>query len=396
VSSETVPVPSETVPVPSDIGARDRVATGSATEAAFPGARDHDPAALRATRRWRRYGAVFLVYLGFSLGDLFDRNGPAGIAVGCALLALFVLLYFITPMHALGGPRARRWASPAMFAVFAAYALVGGHASLILLVYVGVAVVATHPLRVALPVVVGLCAVAIVLPEVVSSWDERGVQWAIPATIALVAVVVHGSRRNGENQAALLQARSEVERLAAEQERLRIGRDLHDLLGHALTTVTVKAQLAERLVAVDPDQAAAEMAAVAELARTSLADVRATVAGYREVSLVTELATAREVLRAAGMDAELPASVEAVPGERRELFGWIVREGVTNAVRHSRARRVTVRVVDDGIEVVDDGVGSTAGAGNGLRGLDERVTSAGGVLTAGAHENGGWRLAARW
>jgi two-component system sensor histidine kinase DesK len=385
VSSETVPVPSETVPVPSDIGARDRVGTGSATEAAFPGARDHDPAALRATRRWRRYGAVFLVYLGFSLGDLFDRNGPAGIAVGCALLALFVLLYFVTPMHALGGPRARRWASPAMFAVFAAYALVGGHASLILLVYVGVAVVATHPLRVALPVVVGLCAVAIVLPEVVSSWDERGVQW-----------VVHGSRRNGENQAALLQARSEVERLAAEQERLRIGRDLHDLLGHALTTVTVKAQLAERLVAVDPDQAAAEMAAVAELARTSLADVRATVAGYREVSLVTELATAREVLRAAGMDAELPASVEAVTGERRELFGWIVREGVTNAVRHSRARRVTVRVVDDGIEVVDDGVGSTAGAGNGLRGLDERVTSAGGVLTAGANENGGWRLAARW
>jgi two-component system sensor histidine kinase DesK len=177
---------------------------------------------------------------------------------------------------------------------------------------------------------------------------------------------------------------------------LRIGRDLHDILGHALTTVVVKSELARRLVPAEPERAAAEMGEVAGLARQSLADVRATVAGYREMSLFTELATAREILRAAGIEAELPATVESVPDERRELFGWVVREGVTNAVRHSRAKHLTIRIRDDSIEVVDDGIGTTTGTGTGLRGMSERASAAGGRLTTSVADGGGWRLAVEW
>ncbi len=93
-------------------------------------------------------------------------------------------------------------------------------------------------------------------------------------------------------------------RLAAEGERSRIARDLHDLLGHSLTTITIKAGLARRLSATDPERAAAEIGEVEDIARRSLADVRAAVAGYREVSLAGELATGRELLRAAGIEAD--------------------------------------------------------------------------------------------
>jgi two-component system, NarL family, sensor histidine kinase DesK len=158
----------------------------------------------------------------------------------------------------------------------------------------------------------------------------------------------------------------------------------------------VKSELAARLATIDAPRAAAEMREVAALARQGLDDVRATVAGYREVSLITELATAKEVLRAAGIQAELPGAVDSVAGDLRELFGWILREGVTNAVRHSRASHLRVQLSARAIEIVDDGAGNTAGgrglAGSGLAGLSERVEAAGGQLTAGTRDEGGWRL----
>ena len=168
-------------------------------------------------------------------------------------------------------------------------------------------------------------------------------------------------------------AQQEVSQLAAERERLRIARDLHDLLGHSLTAVTVKARLAGRLVGRDDARAVEEIGAVERLARQSLADVRAAVAGYREVSLAVELATAREVLAAAGIAADLPRAVDEVPAELRELFGWVVREGVTNAVRHSGASHLRVLVDPYAIEVVDDGRGAAGGQGSGLAGLAERA-----------------------
>src|SRR5581483_3038306 len=105
-------------------------------------------------------------------------------------------------------------------------------------------------------------------------------------------------------------------------------------------------------------------------------DVRAAVAGHREVTLAGELATAREVLRAAGITAEIPGSVDAVDPALSELFGWVVREGVTNVVRHSRAPVCTITLGPRWIEIVDNGKGGFPGAGNGLGGLRERLQNA--------------------
>jgi two-component system sensor histidine kinase DesK len=220
-------------------------------------------------------------------------------------------------------------------------------------------------------------------------------QFGVGVPTVLVALAMLGLRSGFANTTALYQARQEVERLAAEQERMRIARDLHDLLGHALTTVTVKAELAARLATIDPERAATEMTEVAALARQGLADVRSTVAGYRGMSLIAELAAAREVLSAAGMSAQLPASVEEVPLPARELFGWAVREGITNAVRHSRASRVTVTLTANSVEIADDGRGAEPGTfsdGHGLAGLAERAREAGGSATAGPRADGGFRL----
>ena len=137
------------------------------------------------------------------------------------------------------------------------------------------------------------------------------------------------------NQLRATQA--QLEELAVERERGRVARDIHDILGHSLTVITVKSELAGRLVEADPARAKAEIAEVEALARGALADVRATVAGVRGVTVSGELAAARSALAAAGIAAELPSSTDTVPAERRELAGWVVREGVTNVLRHSAA-----------------------------------------------------------
>jgi two-component system sensor histidine kinase DesK len=190
----------------------------------------------------------------------------------------------------------------------------------------------------------------------------------------------------------LTETRAELARLAAENERIRIARDLHDLLGHSLTTITVKAGLARRLGAADPEGAVAQITEVEDLCRRVLADVRAAVSGYREVTLASELARGRELLRASGITADLPTATDVADPAHQELFGWAVREGLTNVIRHSRARSCTVRVSASSVEIVDDGQGSAAAPGNGLSGLRERAAAAGGGVDAGPAQPTGWRL----
>jgi two-component system sensor histidine kinase DesK len=134
------------------------------------------------------------------------------------------------------------------------------------------------------------------------------------------------------------------------------------------------------------------MTAVETLARQALTDVRAAVSGYREVTLAGELARGRELLRACGVAADLPTATDVVDPSRQELFGWVVREGLTNVARHARAARCAVTLSASTVEVLDDGVGGPAGAGSGLGGLRERVDAAGGRLEAGPVRPHGWRL----
>ncbi|OHV35597.1 histidine kinase [Pseudofrankia sp. EUN1h] len=372
--------------------------------------------------RWRRTAAIWLVYLGYSVGDLFANDRPPRIALGLILLAAFAYLYVgPLPRAMFGGPRRyQATVLVGMPGITVVYLVVLGRSGLVMPVFDSVAFAMLLLPVIGLPIILAMAAAVTWLPQYVPSWDVHGEQWSLSGPIMLVVFALYVMRTGTRHQIELFQARREIERLAKEQERLRISRDMHDLLGHALTTITVKAELASRIVGRDPGRAAAEMAQVAALGREGLADVRAALAGYRPVSLAGEVASAREVLRAAGIDAELPAAVEQVPAELSELFGWVLREGVTNVVRHSGARSVQVALTDRSIEVVDDGRGplprgATAGPagvadpaglaapaalvpsartgtgtraergapGHGLEGLAERVAAAGGRLETG-------------
>jgi two-component system, NarL family, sensor histidine kinase DesK len=275
----------------------------------------------------------------------------------------------------------------ATLALTAAELFIAGSDALVFLVYVAVLTVASR-IRGTLVVVVALTLVAALLPLARPSWGGA-VDWNTGLSVLLVALAMYGFFRIVQANIALSAARAEVARLAAENERSRIARDLHDLLGHSLTTITVKAGLARRLAEHgEPERAYTEISEVEQLARRTLGDVRAAVSAHREVTLTGELATAREVLRASGVVADLPPSVAETEALLSELFGWIVREGITNVVRHSRAQHVTVSLGRNWLEIVDDGRGGPSVPGNGLLGLRERVAALDGTLLASGGPRG--------
>jgi two-component system sensor histidine kinase DesK len=256
-----------------------------------------------------------------------------------------------------------------------------------------VTIMALLPKRLSAVVAVLAVAAGFALYSVVfAAVDLGSVVGIVAMTVAMIGMFGL-IRANTE----LRVAREELARLAVTEERERLARDLHDVLGHSLTTITVKAALARRLLERgDEARAAGEVADVERLGRQALSDVRATISANRVASLAAELAGAREALRAAEIEADLPRAVDDVPADRQQVFAYVLREGVTNAIRHSGAGRVTVRLTPDSIEVVDDGVGAPSGtpAGNGLTGLAERVAAVGGWVDSGPGERGGWRLAA--
>ncbi len=255
-----------------------------------------------------------------------------------------------------------------------------------------IAVMAVARLRArAVPVVVLVALIAVVVPALVPFWHQ-GLDTGAAQSIIIVSLAMFSFFALVRANQELTEARSEVARLAAENERTRIARDLHDLLGHSLTTITVKAGLARRLAATDPERSVAEIAAVEELSRQSLADVRAVVSNYRDVTLAAELAAGRELLRAAGIEAQLPRATDTVELAHQALFGWVVREGLTNVVRHAHATECSVTIGPHWLDIVDNGVGGEATAGSGLRGLRERVETAGGTIDAGSVTPAGWRL----
>jgi two-component system sensor histidine kinase DesK len=213
-------------------------------------------------------------------------------------------------------------------------------------------------------------------------------------------------RRRAQLIRELREAQGEVARLAAAdavaEERLRFARDLHDLLGHSLSVIVLKTELAGRLFdsGAGP-QARAEVGDAEEIARRSLAEVREAVSGYRRQSLGTEFEQARAALEAAGVQVSVVKMVSGLPADIDDLLGWVVREAATNVVRHSNARHaeIDLTMVDRAVrlEVADDGVGipeadAAASDGSGLLGLRERVADMGGSFEAGGRSGGGFAL----
>ncbi|WP_271218394.1 sensor histidine kinase [Streptosporangium carneum] len=216
-----------------------------------------------------------------------------------------------------------------------------------------------------------------------------------------LAVLFTRVRRTRMLVAQLRQARDEVARLAASEERLRIARDLHDLLGHSLSLIVLKSELAGRLAEGGSERALPEIRDIESVARQALVEVRDAVAGYRQRGLSGELDGARVALEAAGTQVRVRLAGTPLPDDVDGLFGWAVREGVTNVIRHARAARCEIDVRYDGgvgvLEIVDDGCGAvpreqgggrSRASGNGLTGLTERVEAAGGTVSAGPSEGG--------
>ncbi|WP_329223801.1 sensor histidine kinase [Streptomyces sp. NBC_01485] len=198
-------------------------------------------------------------------------------------------------------------------------------------------------------------------------------------------------------------AREELARRAVEEERLRFSRDLHDLLGHTLSVIVVKSEAARRLAPRDMDAALSQVADIEAVGRQALTEIREAVTGYREGSLVTELDRARSALTAAGVEPSVSRSGPPPEPQTAALLGWVVREAVTNVVRHSGATRcrITVSGTPERVRltVTDNGTGAPAAddcrpPGTGLTGLRERLTTAGGALTAGPEPHGGFTVTA--
>jgi signal transduction histidine kinase len=190
----------------------------------------------------------------------------------------------------------------------------------------------------------------------------------------------------------------QLETRAADEERLRLARDLHDLLGHGLSLITIKSQLARRLFAAgDSARAANEVADIEHVARESLQDVRHAVDGYRQPTFNSEIAGARAALTAAGIDSTIDVSPDALPTAVDATLAWAVRESVTNVIRHSGAATCSIRLVREAreasLEITDNGAASLVSApGNGLRGLQERAAARGGHADAGPLPSGGFRV----
>lgn len=344
-------------------------------------------------RRWFFGGLVGLVWLINTGFDVYGRYPDASSrALFTVLLVLYAVVFLaIPPLN---------WVLPTRYRLLAPTGL--WVLSLVLLpwldwgvysvwAYVGVAAaMSLVPFRAMVAYVAGIAIVTAVLAWLAGR-DGDSI-FLSAAIIASVSLMMAAFARTITSMNQLRATQHEMARLAVEQERSRVARDLHDILGHSLTVITVKAELAGRLIEADPARATREITEVEELARGALADVRATVAGYRGVSIASELANARSALESAGIAATLPGTVDIVPADFRELFGWVVREGVTNVVRHSRAAHCTIQLGRSFVEVIDDGRGGGEGTGTGLTGLAERVTAAGLVMSAGPVPSGGFRL----
>ena len=194
---------------------------------------------------------------------------------------------------------------------------------------------------------------------------------------------VYFAQRNRANQ-QLRKANEEIEHLAKVAERERIARDLHDVLGHTLSVIILKSELAGKLIDHDPERAKAEIADVEQTSREALADVRSTIRGYRAHSLEAELKQAKATLETAGVIVKSESAEVRLTPAQESVVALVVREAVTNVVRHARARNCHLRLIPVNgncrIEIQDDGRGGGAVEGNGLRGMRERIEALGGTL----------------
>ena len=360
---------------------------------------------------WTLFGLVYLFI--WPLGELFKPGHSVpekivGVAALSSYVAVFVTL--VVANNPWSGLTSRRtWILLGIVTALAlAYPLLLGVDWCGLLIYLGVAYAMALPPALAGRGVLTATALTLVICAIVRA--PAGTLALLSFETLTIGMLMLAFRTSRILVVQLREARDEVARLAANEERLRISRDLHDLLGRTLSLIVLKSEVASRLAVRDQTRSLAEVEDIQTIARQALADVREAVSGYRQRPLTDELQNARGVLAAAEVELTVTTSGTPLPDRIDDLFGWAVREGVTNIVRHSRARTAAITVARQGddavLEITDDGAGaedpvpgpagrSPVTGGNGLRGLGERVAASGGAIEAGPRTCGGFRLGVR-
>ncbi len=353
---------------------------------------------------WRLYQHFWLVCLLFPLISLASEPlVPWRLALGILALLFFATSYtwimWPHPVNQRTQARARSRLSFLLFVTLSlqvtVFSLVDGPAWLWL--FIGASAIAgiLLPMRSA-GVAVVLFALLPLFITISTHGGVAGVDWwwliALMLLVRGLGLDMIGVARMGSAIRELHAARRELARLAVIEERERLSRDLHDLLGQTLSMITLKSELARHLVTEEPERCAQELSEMERVARHTLREVREAVAGYRQPRLESELEGARQLLEAAGISYQIDPIKEALPPALDAALAWTVREGVTNVIRHSRARQCRIRLTQQNgrvcAEVLNDGgrreqVESTVRPGLGLAGLRERVSALGGRIEAG-------------
>ena len=344
---------------------------------------------------WEPY--LYLVFLGFMFFQpLFDPEfGRFDWLLTLALIAVFLPVYLNN--FAYGGRRAFVGIWLIVLLGVAGMFVNTGSSSFFIYAAAGAPHVVAKPRQAAL--FIAAISVFIALSFVTSAVPLPDRLWAfLPALIFVPINGVINIFQAEENRAnaKLRLAHDEIERLAKVAERERIARDLHDLLGHTLSSITLKSDLASRLARTDPRRAEREMREVAGVSRQALKEVREAVSGYRARTLTSELTHARGMLAAAGVRLEYFTEPLALPPLQEGTLALALREAVTNVVRHAQASVCTVRVLhiiipggdEVRLEVDDDGTGKCASDGAGLTGMGERAELLGGRLEVTGNRSG--------
>lgn len=372
------------------------------------GTAEHDPAVL-PLHLWPStlgFAGVWLISFGFVLVELLRRaftpgDGRGEAILGVAAIAVFILVY----LAAFVAPRpVRRWPAWAntiltwlvLAACVAVLTRILGVHALLYSPFLVAAWLFPHRLRVGL-IGAGVTVAAVLAAGLLFFPGDPALP-VVLGNLAVVLVVLVGMRLAIGRDDRVMEMTHQLD-LAGQRERL--GRDLHDILGHSLTTINVKTQLVHRLIDTDPARAKQEAAEVIALSRTALAEARAAVAELAAPELGGQLSLSMGALRDAGMAVEAPppGAVTEVPGRRRALAAWIVREAVTNVLRHAGARRVRISLDAHHVAVLDDGAGlpASVAAGVGPRTLAERATAEGARLEVGPGLGGaGTGVAVHW
>lgn len=359
---------------------------------------------------WDRYGwvmaAVWLIFLIYpALALVRSTAGVGWIVLGWAALVVFVVLYiggFIRGLRLDSGlgrpvPAGQWWIFGALIACML-LTIPGAGVSYISFLPFLMSFASYGLTRAAHWVTMG-CAL------VITALSVFLIPGGLPYLTVLVIVALLGVVNTVTTWLIIRSAETERlgRELATSAGREAAARDVHDLIGHSLTVVQLKAQLAQRLIETDPERAKAELADITALTAEAIAGVRATVAGARATTLVEQLASGRDALQAAGVDLRVDGEPAALSPVQSLTASWVLREAITNVLRHAGASEVSVTIIPGSLIVADDGRGPASDApahgaieGNGVRGMRERAAAAGAALEFGPGPAGGTRVELRW